>query len=107
MEYAIWWGPHWSLIVPVLIMILMTVCAVRMVRCAAGWRRDRGRRTGWMPPGWRKPGQDSMARRWVETPQEILDRRYASGEITKERYEQMKRDIESSSCSNPLDQQGA
>lgn len=29
-----------------------------------------------------------------ETAREILDRRYAMGEIAKEQYEQMKRDIE-------------
>jgi len=29
-----------------------------------------------------------------ETAREILDRRYASGDIAKEQYEQMKRDIE-------------
>lgn len=29
-----------------------------------------------------------------ETPRRILDRRYANGEITKEQYEQMKRDLE-------------
>ena len=28
-----------------------------------------------------------------ETAQEILDRRYASGEISKEQYEQMKQDM--------------
>jgi uncharacterized membrane protein len=33
--------------------------------------------------------------RWSETPRQILDRRCASGEITKEQYEQIKRDIES------------
>ena len=31
----------------------------------------------------------------LETPLEILKRRYASGEITKEEYDQMKRDLES------------
>jgi putative membrane protein len=104
MEFAHWWGPHWHWfwIVPVLFMILMIVCAARMFRRAGKWRRDPGLRTGWMSLGWCKPGQNSMARRWAETPRNILDRRYASGEITKERYEQMKCDIESSSCSNAL-----
>jgi len=107
MEYTHWWGPHWFWIVPFLFMILMIVCATRMMRCAAGWRRVRGQRTGWMPLGWCKPGKDSVAYRWVETPREILDRRYANGEITKEQYEQMKRDIESSSRSRSSGQQGA
>jgi uncharacterized membrane protein len=32
----------------------------------------------------------------LETPSQILDRRYASGEITMEQREQMKRELESS-----------
>jgi uncharacterized membrane protein len=35
-----------------------------------------------------------MSRRGSETAHQILGRRYASGEITKEQYEQMKLDIE-------------
>lgn len=31
----------------------------------------------------------------VATPREILDRRFASGEISKEQYDQMKRDLAS------------
>jgi putative membrane protein len=30
-----------------------------------------------------------------ESPKDILDRRYAKGEITKEQYEEIKRDIDS------------
>ena len=33
------------------------------------------------------------ARRGGETPLEILRRRYAAGELTKEQFEQMKRDV--------------
>lgn len=96
MEYAHWLGPHWHWfwIVPFLFMIVMIVCAARMIRCAKGWRKDHGRLSGWAPLGRCKPGQDSMARWWVVTPVQILDRRYARGEITKEQYEQMKCDIE-------------
>ena len=35
-----------------------------------------------------------MAYRWSETPFQILDRRYAGGEITKEQHEQMRSDLE-------------
>jgi len=35
-----------------------------------------------------------MAYRWSETPLQILDRRFASGEITKEQHEQMRSDFE-------------
>lgn len=35
--------------------------------------------------------------RWTcESPRDILDRRYASGELTKEQYEAMRRDLEQS-----------
>jgi len=37
-----------------------------------------------------------MAYRWSETPFQILDRRYARGEITKEQHEQMRSDLETS-----------
>jgi putative membrane protein len=98
MEYAHWWGPHWHWfwIVPFLFMIMMIVCASRMIRRAREWRRDPGHPRGWMPPGWCKPGHESMPCWWTETPGRILDRRYTRGDITKEQYEQMKRDIESS-----------
>ena len=36
-----------------------------------------------------------FTRRGVATPREILDRRFASGEISKEQYDQMKRDLAS------------
>jgi hypothetical protein len=37
-----------------------------------------------------------MAYWWSETPFQILDRRYASGEITKQQYEEMRHDFEPS-----------
>ena len=95
MEYTHGWGPHphWFWIMPLLFMILMVFFAILMAR-RAGWPCGcgcfgRGRF------GWWKPGLHPMAYRWPETPGKILDRRYASGEITKEQYEQMKRYIES------------
>lgn len=39
----------------------------------------------WLFKQLRKPGEDPM---------EVLKRRYASGELTKERYEEMKRELE-------------
>jgi len=43
---------------------------------------------GWL---WRARGGWNDKR---ESPREILDRRYASGEITKEQYEEMRRALE-------------
>jgi len=43
-----------------------------------------------------------MAYRWSETPFQILDRRYASGEITKEQYEETRRDFELSPSQSGL-----
>jgi putative membrane protein len=101
MEYAHVWGPHthWFWIIPFLFMILMIFFATRMARRADAWRsgvgpNGRGRFGCW------GPGYGPMARWWSETPFQILDRRYASGEITKEQHEQMRSDLETNP-SNP------
>lgn len=97
MDYTTWWTAqsHWFWIIPILFMVLMLVCMARMIRCAGAWRRSSGHGAPRFPAGWCNPGSGSMARWWAETPKQVLDRRYASGEITREQYEQMKRDIES------------
>lgn len=84
---------HWCWIVPFLFMILMFVFATRMCRRTGAWRHgvgyiDRGRF------GCCVRGRGTMTSRWSETPLQILDRRYASGEITHDEYEQMKHDVE-------------
>ncbi len=97
MEYAHVWGPHthWFWIIPFLLMVLMIFYATRMARRPDAWRCGNGRvshsRFGCWGPGYRP-----MARRWSETPMQILNRRYASGEITKEQYKEMRQDFESS-----------
>ena len=97
MEYVHWWGKHlhWFWIVPFLFMILMFVCATLMARRTGYWRCCVGR-SGREQFDWGKPGPRPVADRWSETPSQILDRRYASGEITKKQYEQIRHDIESS-----------
>jgi hypothetical protein len=91
MEHAHCWGTfgHWSWIVPLLVMIL--ICAGA---CRLSGRRSRDRRRGWSfrccGPGW-----DATGDRSTETPDRIIDRRYASGEITREDHARMKRDLES------------
>lgn len=94
MDCTQWWGPgfHGLWIFPLIFMILMVVFAVFMIRRAGSWSSGHGQNHGWGPFGWWGPGHGPMGR-WSETPREILDRRYASGELTKEQYEQMKRDI--------------
>ncbi len=68
--WAPWYGFHWWWLIPIAMMIL---CFFMM------------RHGGCMP---RRSGF-----RRDETAREILDRRYASGEIGKDEYEQKKRDI--------------
>jgi putative membrane protein len=98
MEYSHVIGQHWHWywIVPFLFMILMIMLASRMCRRTGAWRGgvERNRRVRF---GCCQPGHDSMAHRWSETPRQILDRRYAIGEITKEQYEQMRDDFEQKS----------
>lgn len=70
--------------------IFPLLCAIFMVIMMLMMFRRRAR--GCMPFG---GGAGPRAGSSGETPRKILDRRYASDEITKERYDQMKRDIES------------
>jgi putative membrane protein len=102
MEYSHVIGPHWhgGWIVPLLFMILLIFFATRRCRRTGAWRGgvERNRRVRF---GCCQPGHDSMARGWSETPHQILDRRYAGGEITREQYEQMRHDFESGESPHP------
>jgi putative membrane protein len=73
--YPYYYGWHsfgFAWLFPLIILIMLIACVFR----GPGWmRRHRDRRDG------------------RETPREILDRRYASGELTKEQYEEMKRTL--------------
>ncbi len=69
---GVWNGFHWWWIIPLAMMIL---CFIMM-------RGRRGCMTGW-----------SKSPRTTETAREILDKRYALGEISKEEYQERKRDI--------------
>ena len=88
MEHTLCWGPHfhWFWIIPFLFMVLMFGACFRMLWRTGNWRWRSGHRARWQPFWCYDLGQ--------EPPDQILDRRYASGEITKEQYEQMKRDIQ-------------
>jgi putative membrane protein len=69
---GVWNGFHWWWVIPIAMMVL---CFLRM----------RGRR-GCMVREVRSPQAGESAR-------EILDKRYALGEISKEEYDEKKRDI--------------
>ncbi len=69
------WMP-WGWIFPLFFLVLMVVFMAFMMR--GGPMCGSSRKT----PG---PG---------ETPREVLDRRYARGEITREEYQQMRKDLE-------------
>jgi putative membrane protein len=69
---AFWNGFHWWWIIP----------AVMMILCFVMMRRHGGCMTG-----------RSRVRHNAGSAREILDKRYALGEISKEEYEEKKRDI--------------
>lgn len=63
--YGHWYGGGWMMFMPLLWIILIGVIAWAVIRLAVDRGADRSRR---------------------ETPQEILDRRFASGEIDAQAY---------------------
>lgn len=89
MDYAHWWGAHsyWFWIVPLVVMVLMFALASYMIRRGGVCRWVAGNRNAWGPFGCCGSRRDA-------TPRQILDRRYARGEITNEQYEEIKHDIE-------------
>jgi putative membrane protein len=50
-------------------------------------------RSGFRPPWWNRYDRDYDIGEHKETPLEILKKRYAKGEITREEFERMKKDI--------------
>jgi len=89
MEPHMWWegGFRWIWIFPftfmLLMMLFMGVCAFWF------FRRSSGGGPSCPMCGWNTRGTKDG-----DTPRQILDRRYVSGEITKEQYEGMKQDLE-------------
>ncbi len=79
-EQHIWWGGWW--IFPIVMCIIMMIFFFLM-------SRGRGFRPPWMQ------GSDRNHRESTdpETPFEILKKRHAKGEITKEEFDQMKKDL--------------
>lgn len=78
-----WRGPMWvfPIIMPVVMLAALVLCLYFMF--------------GGGGSSWQQPGALLGAAREVETPLDILRRRYAKGEISKGEYEQIKRDLQS------------
>ncbi|MDA8181278.1 MULTISPECIES: SHOCT domain-containing protein [Acidithiobacillus] len=73
------WTP-WMMIFPLFFLVLMVVFMVFMMRGGMG--------------GGPMCGDSHKTPDSGETPREALDRRYARGEITREEYQQMRKDLE-------------
>jgi len=74
-------------IFPFTFMVLMMVF---IAICVFGFFRRSGRWGKFCPMCGGHPGGNKDQ----DTPRQVLDRRYASGEITKEQYEGIKQDLE-------------
>ena len=74
-----WWGGWWMF--PMAMPIIMIIVALVVVYFLFG-------RGGYRPPWDRYPSG-----RETETPLDILKKRYARGEIKKEEFDQMKKDL--------------
>jgi len=74
-----WWGGMW--IFPI-VMILFILVVVYLLFGKTGLR-----------PQDHYPDRDPIGRTHLESPIDILKRRYARGEITKEEFDQVRKDL--------------
>ena len=79
-----WWGGWWFF---PMIMPFMMVLVLAVLLYFVFWRG------GVRPPWWSDIGVPSGPPKPPETAMEILKKRYAKGEITKEEFDRIKRDI--------------
>ena len=79
------WGGWW--IFPTMMPFLMIVVVVAMLYFLFG-------RGGPRPPWWNDSDRPSGHSRDSETAIEVLKKRYAKGEITREEFEQIKKDLQ-------------
>lgn len=75
-----WWP--WGLLMGIFWLVLFGAIIFLAVYAARQWTANE-RMAGGPPTGSRR-----------ESPREVLDRRYAKGELSREEYEQMKDDLE-------------
>ena len=80
------WGGWW--VFPVVMPLVMIIFLIIFLYIVFG-------RRGPKPPWWNNSEGPSNHSKHSETAMEILKKRYAKGEITREEFEQIKTDLES------------
>lgn len=83
MDTSAWWAGCGSMLCWIVLPLFLF--------CMIGMAAMMFRRRGWMGMRHGIGGPPDRAR---ETPRQILDRRFASGELTREEYQTMLRDLE-------------
>lgn len=79
------WGGWWPF--PIIMPIAMVVIFVIMFYFVFG-------RSGFRSPWWNDSDRPSRHAQHFETALEVLEKRYAKSEISREEFEQMKKDIQ-------------
>jgi len=104
MEHIHTWGTHWHWfwVVPLLFMFLMIVSGSFMCRLL-GRRRSVADGPSRSRLGWCGPRAYPAPNGWAETPKQILERRYATGEITEDERERMSEKLSGTRSDSPLE----